>query len=194
MTQSSASGSENDVDRKLDSLISRIQSLSGNDEAQRPKQQPRLASGSAPGAAPGSSPGQSSGPAAARPSISRPVAAAGSSGGGAGSVSGGISPGVSGSAAGPNPGGPRPRPAGQPPQAGRHPATAAAKKDRTPYGFTPTRDEPWRPLEPEDVLPRVSTNPFWKRSCIASWPTSANRKAAKLPIRSSCRSAWSSRC
>ena len=152
MTQSSASGSENDVDRKLDSLISRIQSLSGNDEAQRPKQQPRLASGSAPGAAPGSSPGQSSGPAAARPSISRPVAAAGSSGGGAGSVSGGISPGVSGSAAGPNPGGPRPRPAGQPPQAGRHPATAAAKKDRTPYGFTPTRDEPWRPLEPEDCV------------------------------------------
>ncbi len=45
MTSFSTSGSDNDVDHKLDSLISRIQSLGEDSDQQRPKQQPRLASG-----------------------------------------------------------------------------------------------------------------------------------------------------
>ena len=48
----SGSGNGGDVDSKLDSLISRIQSLSSEGGAERPKQQPRPAAGANPVATP----------------------------------------------------------------------------------------------------------------------------------------------
>ncbi len=156
MTQSNASGNENNVDSKLDALISRIQSLSGDEETQRPKQQPRLASGGSPGTP--------------RPSISRPPATPGAN------------PQASGNAVSSNAGGAVPGSPGQPVSAHGHQApvsgqlppgqlspgarqarptqshpsrpqpAVAAVHDGLPPGFTPTRDEPWRPSEPHDIV------------------------------------------
>lgn len=141
MTQTPASGSENDVDSKLDSLISRIQSLSGDVESQRPKQQPRLASGASPNSA--------------RPSISRSVAgatspvAAPSGSPGPGSLSGSVLQGGGSS----QPVAPRPRPTAQAPShTPRDHGSPAASGVRLPFGFTPSRDEPWRPVEPADAV------------------------------------------
>lgn len=163
MTQSNASGNENNVDSKLDALISRIQSLSSEEETQRPKQQPRLASGGSPGTP--------------RPSISRPSATPGSNAHASGNPAG---PGLGGHgqststpatstpghpvSAGNSPAPPLPPAAGQlPPSARRarpaqphpsrpQPAVATAHNDGLPFGFTPTRDEPWRPSEPHDLF------------------------------------------
>ena len=150
MTPSPASGSENDVDSKLDSLISRIQSLSGDVDPQRPKQQPRLAS--------------NAGPSSQRPSISRPSATPGSGSApnavpahGPGSAA--LNPAAPHSAGNPLGGGsqhaavPRSKPAATAPHGPRPQAfSAGTSRERLPYGFTPSRDEPWRPAEPDDAV------------------------------------------
>ncbi|MEM0924566.1 MAG: AAA family ATPase [Planctomycetota bacterium] len=141
MSQPTEMPGNGDVDSKLDSLLSRIQSLSGQEQEERPKQQPRPATGAAAGP--------------------RPVAASESL---ADSLGGGVQ--------GPSPR-PAPRmPAGQGPPApatrparptGKQPAgqqtsnRPAAKVDLTvkappmPIGFESSRDEPWRPGEPDDM-------------------------------------------
>ncbi len=124
----SASGNGGDVDSKLDSLISRIQSLSGEGDAERPKQQPRPAAGANPVATPPqqrSPAAQQQTPPAQRPAPSpqqRPAPAA---------------PGTSAA----------PRSPAAPPQ------TVAANPQALPsaLGFDPSRDEPWRPAEPDDM-------------------------------------------
>lgn len=120
MSQPSASttGNGGDVDSKLDSLISRIQSLSGEDGAERPKQQPRPAAGATPIAGP-PQPRPAAAPQQASPT-QRPAQ-------------------------------PRQGPAQQPP--GSPPNKVAAKPQGLPsaLGFKPSRDEPWRPGEPDDM-------------------------------------------
>ena len=144
MSQQSTSASNNDeVDSKLDSLISRIQSLSGEGEEDRPKQQPRPAAAANPSA---SAPA-SGGPAPAKPPQQRPAA---------GQPTAKQGPAKQGPAKqGPAKQGPAKQgpPQGKPPQnaaagAGSKPASKAPP---TPLGFKPSRDEPWRPAEPEDM-------------------------------------------
>ena len=117
-----APGNGGDVDSKLDSLISRIQSLSGEAEVQRPKQQPRPAAGAS--------------PVAARPPRQHPQAA--------------------GAPTAPAARPPRAAPPTQVshPQPGpAFPGSVPAQPTATPLpiGFKPSRDEPWRPLEPDDM-------------------------------------------
>jgi hypothetical protein len=115
---------DSDVDSKLDSLLSRIQSLGGGGPSERPKQQPR------PAAAP-----------------SAPVAP--------------VAPAARAAPAAPVTRPPQRQPTAQAPR-----RTAAQAQNRTaaqpaerpvpieipiPEGFKPSRDEPWRPAEPEDV-------------------------------------------
>ncbi len=101
----SASNASGDVDNKLDALLSRIQTLSGDESgassppAERPKQQPRRAAGAA------SAPG----------------------------------------------GGPVPRPPAAPPARAKK-AAAPKPNIAVPVGFEPSRDEPWRPAEPTDII------------------------------------------
>lgn len=125
-----------DVDSKLDSLISRIQSLSGEGKAERPKQQPRPAAGATPVSTRPAQPRPAAGP-AARPASGPSPAAAGQS-----------PPG--------NPATSRPAVAASPPTQQSSPAAASAGKPAKPslpmpLGFKPERNEPWRPIEPEDM-------------------------------------------
>ena len=138
MSQSASNASDGDVDSKLDALLSRIQSLSGDEAssgsppAERPKQQPRRAAPAGPQGGPPSGPqgGPPSGP------------------------QGGPPP-------GPAPAARRPADAPAPvrrpaaptaaPTASRPSAATAAASLEVPLGFQPSRDEPWRPAEPVDI-------------------------------------------
>ena len=140
MSQPSTSASGNgDVDSKLDSLISRIQSLSGEAAGERPKQQPRPAAGVNPVA---TSPQQR--PAAVQqqaPGVQRPA-----------------QPQQRPAQPQQRPAQPQQRPApavpGASPAAGPPPQKAAAKPPALPLalGFKPSRDEPWRPAEPDNLV------------------------------------------
>ncbi|MFK8114641.1 MAG: AAA family ATPase [Rubripirellula sp.] len=110
MSQPANTSGTGNVDDKLDMLISRIQSLSGEeDPAQRPKQQPR--------------------PAAAPANPVRPAPPAPAQNAAAGQ--------------------PAPRP--QPARPAR-PTAVRPKGPPMPGGFKASRDEPWRPAEPADML------------------------------------------
>ncbi len=122
----------NSADSQLDALISRIQSLSGEDvksnpaPSQPPKQQPRPAAGSQPPPSqPAAGPPRPQGPS---PQQQPP---------------------------------PQPRPQQQPPppattakpkaEGGPQQTTAKIKIPEGPLGFKPSRDEVWRPVEPESM-------------------------------------------
>lgn len=128
MSQSTNTPGNGDVDSKLDMLISRIQSLSG-DEAERPKQQPRLATGAN---QPPPAPAEQGVPTPAPP-VQQPSTPA---------------------QAPPRAGAPPARPPqAKPPQPASAPAKPkpAAPSRGMPIGFQPCRDEPWRPAEPDDM-------------------------------------------
>ncbi len=154
MSQPTDTPGSGDVDSKLDSLISRIQSLSGDAQDDRPRQQPRPASG-------------------VQPSATRPTPSLEPGAGpetGLGYVTGSLSEAIGGpgmprpaprSPGGVAPGAPVARPTRPP---ARHPAQGPpsptplggpvspnVKALPMPLGFQPSRDEPWRPAEPEDL-------------------------------------------
>lgn len=158
-----SAGKGADPDSQLDALISRIQSLTGGESASpQPKQQPRPAAPQNPiGAAQQPTPPQmapADGPRPAmRPQVpGRPAAA----------------PGDAAAATPPGrPSGPAPAPSGPKPAQNAKPQTpntAAGKPAEAaggpkqslgasveippgPLGFTPSRDEAWRPVEPESM-------------------------------------------
>ncbi len=51
-----------------------------------------------------------------------------------------------------HPAAPRPRPAAATHGPRHHAASTGTSRERLPYGFTPSRDEPWRPVEPDDIV------------------------------------------
>lgn len=142
----SGSGNGGDVDSKLDSLISRIQSLSSEGGAERPKQQPRPAAGANPVATPPPRPAgvpkpapaaQRPGPppqpgpprqAPASPAVSAPASAT--------TRTGAASPPQTAAANGP----------------AAEKSSTDSKCPPLAMGFKPSRDEPWRPAEPEDLV------------------------------------------
>ena len=139
MNESSTSGAGGDVDSKLDSLIMRIQAFGG--EAERPKQQPRPAAGTNPISRP---PVPTEGDAATEGGLpSSPSAAS----------AGGAVVGPSAMASGPSSG----------PSLNRSVSSIGSVLPSSPSqirevdattnaaGFTPSRDEPWRPPEPHDI-------------------------------------------
>ncbi len=159
MSQASTNASANggDVDSKLDSLISRIQSLSGEGDAQRPKQQPRPAAGANPVAArptqppsPPARPAPVAPPGPAPPSPPQPAARPGASRATAAAPN--AAPNAAVGPTSPNaarPGVARPAaPVADPQRPGNVPAKANAT---ALLGFAPSRDEPWRPAEPDDM-------------------------------------------
>ncbi|MGI9474123.1 MAG: AAA family ATPase [Rubripirellula sp.] len=140
MNEPSTTNNGDDVDSKLDSLISRIQSLSNEDA--RPKQQPRPAAGATPMTRPQQRPAAApgAGPASAAPAVpgAPPVGQAP-----AGPPVAGGTGAVAGPASLPN------KP--MPPQTRQtRPATKPSSKLQG-ISFAPSRDEPWRPDEPSDI-------------------------------------------
>ena len=173
-----------DADNQLDALISRIQSLTGNEtDAGAPKQQPRPARPAAnqpaanqpapsqqspaagspvanPSAATPAAAGPSAGPGPAmRPQIpQRPAAAPTQSPTGPAIAPAAIAPGSDPRKPGASaPAGQAAKPkdaAGEPAEAAGAPKpTAAPNLDIPPgpLGFTSSRDEAWRPIEPESI-------------------------------------------
>ena len=153
MNEPSTAGNGDDVDSKLDSLISRIQSLSN--DAERPKQQPRPAAGAnpmtrpqrpapAPGNAPAGTPGASNQhqSAVGTASPSQP-------GGPPTAPPQNVGP----QNVGAKPSGPAPQPTRSVPPQHRQPRVASpAAAGVGGLGFKPSRDEPWRPEEPSDIV------------------------------------------
>lgn len=166
MNEPSTAGSGDDVDSKLDSLISRIESLSN--DAERPKQQPRLAAGAnpmtrpqrpaaAPGNVPAGTPGNTT---AGTPAVQgQPRSGVVITGGAPAGVPPTASPQNAGpQAAGPQnvgvkPSGPAPQLMRSAPPQNRQPGVQAeAPPSLGGFGFKPSRDEPWRPEEPSDIV------------------------------------------
>jgi hypothetical protein len=127
MNKPSEADSDHNVDRKLDSLISRIQLLGGT--GKRPKQQPRQAAGV--------------------PVQEVPIAAENTGGELAGS---GDQPVISGAAGQPQAAQPKslPRQA-RAVRSGSQKSAGQISGSPVPAGFKPTDDEPWRPAEPTDI-------------------------------------------
>lgn len=169
MSQPTDTSGSGNVDSKLDSLLSRIQSLSDEAQGERPKQQPRPAAGAGEpprvandsmaqtlggqdSATPGI-PGQGvPGPAAVAPG--GPIAEGPASGPGAPRSP--QRPATRQSVSGQGPAAPAARqtrpqskPQGPPPSPEDVPPTAKAPP--MPLGFKPVRDEPWRPADPDDM-------------------------------------------